>query len=110
MPLKSRASQETISKNIAEMMRAGHEQKQAIAASLEQARRSRAEGGDVNEKIHVGPITAMWLAALTIFQSMFLQAPTSSRPTSSQQWVRGTRWLDSNTPTVFSGYKKQSQP
>lgn len=56
MPLKSGTSQETISKNIAEMMRAGHEQKQAIAASLEQARRSRAEGGDVNEKIHVGPI------------------------------------------------------
>jgi len=56
MPLKSGTSQETISKNIAEMMRAGHEQKQAIAASLENARRSRAEGGDVSEKIHVGPI------------------------------------------------------
>ena len=56
MPLKKGKSQATISQNISEMMHAGHPQKQAIAASLEQARQSRAEGGDVNAKIHVGPI------------------------------------------------------
>lgn len=56
MPLKTGKSQETISQNISEMIKSGHPQKQAIAASLEQARRSRAAGGDVNEKIHVGPI------------------------------------------------------
>ena len=56
MPLKTGKSQETISQNISEMIKSGHPQKQAVAASLEQARRSRAAGGDVNEKIHVGPI------------------------------------------------------
>lgn len=56
MPLLKGKSQKTISQNISEMMHAGHKQDQAIAAALEQARRSRAEGGEVNEKIHVGPI------------------------------------------------------
>jgi len=56
MPLKSGTSQATISQNISEMMHAGHKQDQAVAAALSQARRSRAEGGEINEKIHVGPI------------------------------------------------------
>ena len=56
MPLKSGTSQSTISQNISEMVRAGHPQNQAVAAALENARRSRAEGGEINEKIHVGPI------------------------------------------------------
>jgi len=56
MPLKSGSSRETISENIREMMAAGHEQKQAVAAALEQARRSRADGGEASDKIHVGPI------------------------------------------------------
>lgn len=56
MPLLKGKSQKTISQNISEMMHAGHKQDQAIAAALEQARRSRAEGGEVNGKIHVGPI------------------------------------------------------
>ena len=56
MPLKSGTSQSTISQNISEMIRAGHPQNQAVAAALENARRSRAEGGEINEKIHVGPI------------------------------------------------------
>ena len=55
MPLKHGKSQETISSNIAEMVKAGHPQKQAVAAALNQARQSRAEGGASN-KIHVGPI------------------------------------------------------
>jgi hypothetical protein len=56
MPLKQGKSQTTISQNISEMVHAGHPQQQAIAAAMEQARRSRAEGGDVSAKIHVGPI------------------------------------------------------
>lgn len=56
MPLKSGSSQATISQNIAEMVRAGHPQDQAVAAAMENARRSRAEGGEVDQKIHVGPI------------------------------------------------------
>lgn len=56
MPLKSGSSQATVSQNISEMVRAGHPQNQAVAAALENARRSRAEGGEINDKIHVGPI------------------------------------------------------
>lgn len=55
MPLKHGKSQETISSNISEMIKAGHPRKQAVAAALSQARQSRAEGGALN-KIHVGPI------------------------------------------------------
>jgi len=65
MPLEKGKSQETISTNIAEMIRAGHPKNQAIAAALSTARKSRAEGGEMQsdlpdapdkEKIHVGPI------------------------------------------------------
>lgn len=56
MPLKHGKSQKVISENISEMIHAGHPRDQAVAASLEQARRSRAQGGSIDEKIHVGPI------------------------------------------------------
>jgi hypothetical protein len=56
MPLLKGKSQKKISKNISEMIHAGHKQDQAVAAALNQARQSRAEGGEINEKIHVGPI------------------------------------------------------
>lgn len=65
MPLKKGRSQETISSNISEMIESGHPRDQAIAAALSTARKSRAEGGDLQqdlpdapdkEKIHVGPI------------------------------------------------------
>jgi hypothetical protein len=56
MPLAKGKSKKVISHNIREMIHAGHPQAQAVAASLQQARESRAEGGDVSAKIHVGPI------------------------------------------------------
>ena len=65
MPLKHGKSQKTISSNISEMIRSGHPKDQAIAAALSTARKSRAEGGEMQsdlpdapdkEKIHVGPI------------------------------------------------------
>ena len=55
MPLAHGKSQKVISGHISEMVRAGHPQKQAIAAALNTARQSRAEGGEA-DKVHVGPI------------------------------------------------------
>lgn len=54
MPLKPGSSQDTISENIAEMVRAGHPQDQAVAAALNTARDSRKRGGRI--KVHKGPI------------------------------------------------------
>lgn len=48
MPLAKGKSQKTISKNIVEMVKSGHPQKQAIAAALDTARRSsKALGGPI---------------------------------------------------------------
>lgn len=54
MPLHKGKSQEVISGNIREMVRAGHPQKQAIAAALSTARES-AKGGFRAPKISVAP-------------------------------------------------------
>lgn len=42
MPLKKGKSKETVAQNIREMMNSGYPQKQAVAASLSQARKSGA--------------------------------------------------------------------
>jgi hypothetical protein len=64
MPLASGSSQKTISRNIAEMVRSGHPQQQAVAAALDTARKTRrmtrAEGGPATRvprpTLHIGPI------------------------------------------------------
>jgi len=43
MPLKKGSSRKTISTNIKEMIKAGHPQKQAVAAALRQARQSKSK-------------------------------------------------------------------
>lgn len=43
MPLKKGVSKKTIGKNIKEMMGSGHPKKQAVAASLNEARKSGAK-------------------------------------------------------------------
>lgn len=43
MPLKKGASKRVISKNIKEMVHSGHPQKQAVAAALDEARKSGAK-------------------------------------------------------------------
>ena len=76
MPLIKSASKKAVSNNIAEMMKAGRPQKQAVAAALDVARRARDNGGPLpsvptprpvqqvqqlgglggQTKIHTGPI------------------------------------------------------
>jgi len=65
MPLAPGKSQNVISNNISEMISSGHPKAQAIAAALNTARQSRAEGGPFpiktpkppkSEKLHIGPI------------------------------------------------------
>jgi hypothetical protein len=52
MPLKKGSNQKTISRNISEMIHAGHPRDQAIAAALSTARKLKAEGGGLYANIH----------------------------------------------------------
>ena len=59
MPLIKSGSKNAISSNIREMVRAGHPQKQAIAAALDTARRAKREdGGRLHPKVFHGAIKA----------------------------------------------------
>lgn len=45
MPLKKGSSKKVVSANIREMMHSGHPQKQAVAAAMAEARRSKRRRG-----------------------------------------------------------------
>ena len=57
MPLANGSSQKTISRNISEMVGAGHPQDQAVAAAMRAARKGRAGGGE-NAPDPAGPYEA----------------------------------------------------
>lgn len=48
MPLEHGSSKSVVSRNISEMVHAGHPQNQAVAAAMRAARQSRQEGGETN--------------------------------------------------------------
>jgi hypothetical protein len=59
MPLKQGRSPSVISKNVSEMMHAGHPQRQAVAAALNTARQAAERGGrQKNPKVFHGPLKA----------------------------------------------------
>jgi hypothetical protein len=59
MPLKPGKSQATVSSNISEMVKAGHPQKQAVAAALNTARKAMERGGKPKDpKVFHGPLKA----------------------------------------------------
>lgn len=64
MPLKQGSSQKTVSKNISEMVHAGHPQDQAIAAALSIARKGKAKGGDPEPVTQPGNAKTMHTGAL----------------------------------------------
>lgn len=52
MPLERGRSQETISRNVSELVHSGRPQKQAVAIALDTARKARASGGPVYEIVN----------------------------------------------------------
>jgi len=51
MPLKEGSSRETVSENISEMMKSGHPQEQAVAASLKKAGLSNQDAGNIPDVV-----------------------------------------------------------
>lgn len=54
MPLSPGSSRKTVSNNIREMVRSGHPQDQAVAASLSNARKTTRKGGETHMARHKG--------------------------------------------------------
>jgi hypothetical protein len=82
MPLTHGKSQKTISHNIAEMMHAGHPQKQAIAAALNVARQSRGgkdSGGETTTTTSPMMGSSLSDPTVTSFHSGPIHSPVAGR-------------------------------
>lgn len=79
MPLEPGSSNETVSKNIKEMVESGHPQKQAVAASLENAGKSNKDGGPGS-----GPQPG---SGSNRFEAGGMSWPTSTKPKPSSKDV-----------------------
>lgn len=80
MPLKSGKSKETFSSNVAELMKSGRPQRQAVAIAYAQQRRKMADGGIVDGGLNPMQQAARDYAAIT---------PDPNRPAHSEEWNRG---------------------
>ncbi len=96
MPLRPGSSRDIIQNNIREMIAAGHAPKQAIAASLDNARR-HAQGGLVNRRFAAG---GLWGEDNNLFASTPGAAPASAAQTAP---------VINYSPSIYGAPGSQSQ-
>lgn len=103
MPLIKSGSKQAISSNIREMMKAGHPQRQAVAAALSTARKYRAEGGAIDEALSSGPMEPFQRPKI---HNLPMPKPHPKKPkllTAPKDSPDRKRWID-KLPTAPPGW------